>query len=41
MGTGDGLDVLVKKSVSCFCQDSNSRSSSVYASHCTDYAAAY
>ena len=39
MGAGAGMDVLEKRMVFCSCQDLNPRSSIVYPSHCTNYAA--
>ena len=41
MGAGAGLDVLEKRQFSCYCQDLNSRPSSIYTSHCTECAAPY
>ena len=40
MGPGDGVDVLKKRWLSCFCQDLNPRSSSAYP-NCTEIAASY
>ena len=38
MGLRAGMDVLEKRKISCPCQTSNPKSSSLYFSHYTDYA---